>query len=152
MKKLFFSFLCFSVLVAMPALAKSKKPKVSKEQAPPVSAVVDYIFDGDTFSAFVHLEQGIQISVRVRVMDIDAPEMAGQCDKEIEWAHRATNRLAELLPIGSKVMLSGIKDDKYLGRIDAYVKTESGVDISKVMVRENLARPYGGGKRMPWCD
>jgi endonuclease YncB( thermonuclease family) len=115
-------------------------------------ATVAHIIDGDTFAATVKLEDDIKISVRVRILDIDAPELSGECDKEIKLAHRATNRLAELLPIGSAVELSGIKDDKYLGRIDAYVKNESGINVSKVMLKENLARPYSGGKRLSWCD
>ena len=117
-----------------------------------VPAVVNYVSDGDTFSAQVNLQDDIKISVRVRIMDIDAPEMNGKCDFEIQGALRAKNRLTELLPIGSIVELSNIKDDKYLGRIDAYVRTSDGTDISQVMIKEKLARRYDGGKRFGWCD
>ena len=117
-----------------------------------VPARVDYIIDGDTFGATVMMKDDIKIEVRVRILDIDAPEMKGECEKEIKWAHRATERLKELLPIGSVVELDRLKDDKYQGRIDATVKTESGKDVSKIMLKENLARPYGGGKRQGWCD
>lgn len=116
-----------------------------------VPATVGYIFDGDTFSAQVKLEDDIKISVRVRILDIDAPEISGKCDSEIRDALRAKKRLEELLPIGSNVDLQDVKDDKYLGRIDAHVKTSNGIDISSVMIKENLVRKYNGGHRMGWC-
>ncbi len=115
-------------------------------------ATVDYIFDGDTFAAYVNLEDDINISVRVRLMNVDTPEIHGACDSEIRAALRAKERLAELIPVGSVVELSKIKDDKYLGRIDAYVKTADGRDVGAVLISEKLGRPYSGGRRAGWCD
>lgn len=115
-------------------------------------ATVDYIFDGDTFAAYVNLQDDIKISVRVRLMNVDTPEIHGACDREIQQANMARDRLAELIPIGSVVELDGIKDDKYLGRIDAYVKTADGRDVGQVLISEKLGRPYAGGKRAGWCD
>jgi len=115
-------------------------------------ATVDYIIDGDTFSAFVKLEDGIRISVRVRIANIDTPEIHGTCDYEIKMAQRARDRLAELIPVGGDVELRGIKDDKYLGRIDALVEMPDGRDVGDVLIGENLARRYSGGRRAPWCD
>ncbi len=115
-------------------------------------AVVDYIFDGDTFAAYVLLDDDIRISVRVRIMNIDTAEIHGQCEYEINLALRARDRLAQLIPVGSTVELTGIKDDKYLGRIDAYVIMPDGRDVGDVMVSENLARRYAGGRRASWCD
>jgi len=117
-----------------------------------VEAISGYIIDGDTFAATVKLENDTRISVRVRILGIDAPEMNGECESEIEWAHRSRDRLAELLPEGSIIQLSSIKDDKYIGRINAYVKIPDGRDVSAIMLKENLAVPYGGGKRQPWCE
>ena len=114
-------------------------------------AVVDYIFDGDTFAAYVNLEDGIEISVRVRIMNVDTPEIHGDCDYEISQAVRAKERLSELAPVGTVVELTGIKDDKYLGRIDAYVKLADGRDVGQVLIKEGLGRPYAGGKRASWC-
>ena len=114
-------------------------------------ATVSYIIDGDTFSAMVRIDDDVRISVRVRILDIDTPEINGECDAERKMALRAKDRLAELLPIGGDIELSDIKDDKYLGRIDARVKMPDGRDVSKVMLHEGLARPYDGGRRTPWC-
>jgi endonuclease YncB( thermonuclease family) len=115
-----------------------------------LSATVDYVFDGDTFSSQVLLENKAKISVRVRIRNIDAPEIHGMCEYETERAGQAWQRLRALLPKGTKVKLSEIKDDKYLGRIDALVSLD-GKDIGKILIDEKLVRKYNGGKRMPWC-
>jgi endonuclease YncB( thermonuclease family) len=117
-----------------------------------VQATVGYIFDGDTFAAKVLLKDGVEISVRVRIMQIDAPEIHGECAEETAAAERAKSRLGELLPVGSRAVLTGVKDDKYLGRIDAYVMNDAGQDVGNAMIQEKLARKYSGGKRMGWCD
>jgi len=115
-------------------------------------ATVGYIIDGDTFAAYVNLEDGIRISVRVRIRNIDTPEIHGECESEIRRAYLAKERLSQLIPVGSDVELTAIKDDKYLGRIDAYVADSMGRDIGKIMIREKHARSYNGGKRAGWCD
>lgn len=134
---------CHSVAIAA---------RVKAEPLPPVPAIAGYIIDGDTFSAKVKLENDASVSVRVRILGIDAPELSGECDKETEWAHRSRNRLVELLPENSEIYLVNVKDDKYLGRIDANVKLSDGRDVGEIMLRENMAIPYSGGKRQPWCD
>lgn len=117
-----------------------------------VPAVVDYIVDGDTFAGRVNLDDDIQITVRVRLMGIDTPELSGNCDKEIDMAVRARDRLAELLPIGGVVELRDLKDDKYLGRIDARVYNADGRDVVRVLLDGGFGRPYDGGRRTSWCE
>lgn len=116
-----------------------------------VPATVDYIFDGDTFAAYVNLDDDVRIRVRVRLINVDTPELNGQCATEIARAELARARLAELIPVGSVVELTGIKDDKYLGRIDAFVAMPNGDDVGRVLIRENMGRPYAGGRRQSWC-
>ena len=117
-----------------------------------VPATVDYIIDGDTFAARVMLADDVQITVRVRISNVDTPELHGMCDTEIEMANRARLRLGQLLPIGSVVELTGIRDDKYLGRIDAQVFDNMGRDIGAMLIAEDLGRPYDGGWRASWCE
>ena len=116
-----------------------------------VPAQVRYIVDGDTFSAGVKLADDTTVSVRVRIRNVDTPELHGECVDEIVAANVAKNRLAELLPVGATVELQNVKDDKYLGRIDANVIDENGRDVGRVLVREGLGRAYSGGKRKTWC-
>jgi len=114
-------------------------------------AVVRYIVDGDTFSAGVKLEDDTVVSVRVRIRNVDTPELHGDCVDEIVAANVAKNRLAELLPVDTVVELENIKDDKYLGRIDANVLDSRGRDVGKILIREGLGRAYNGGRRQSWC-
>ena len=117
-----------------------------------VPAVVDYVIDGDTFAAAVKLDTDISITVRVRIINIDTPEINGDCEYEIDAAHRAKDRLAELLAVGDVVELQNVKDDKYLGRIDANVILSDGRDVGRVLVDGGFARAYDGGKRQGWCE
>ena len=117
-----------------------------------VPATVDYVLDGDTFAARVLLDDDITITVRVRLADIDTPEINGKCEREIEMAMRARDRLAELLPVGTMVDLRDVADDKYLGRIDARGFTSDGSDVSRILIHEKFGRPYDGGRRDSWCD
>lgn len=116
-----------------------------------VPAVVDYIFDGDTFSAGVKLDADVEITVRVRLINVDTPEMNGKCVAEKVMAQNARDLLSTLIPRGTVVELENIKDDKYLGRINANVILPDGRDVGRVMIDSGLARPYSGGKRAPWC-
>lgn len=117
-----------------------------------VPAVVDYVFDGDTFAARVLVADGVGVDARVRLSDVDTPEIHGACEREIQMALRARDRMADLLPVGSVVELRNIKDDKYLGRIDADVYLSDGRNLSKILLDEKLGRPYDGGHRASWCE
>lgn len=115
-------------------------------------ATVDYIVDGDTFAATVHVADGIDVPARVRLMNVDTPEMKGECAHEIKMANRARDALGQMVPVGTRVELRDIKDDKYLGRIDAYVSGADGVDVGRKLIKAGLGRSYSGGKRQPWCQ
>ena len=117
-----------------------------------VPAVVDYVIDGDTFSAKVNLDVDVAITVRVRLINVDTPEIHGACQREINLAHRAKNYLKELLHKGTVVQLDSIKDDKYLGRINANVFMPDGRDVGLILIGADLGRPYAGGKRKSWCN
>lgn len=116
-------------------------------------AEVKRIVDGDTFVAKVLLADGIEVlSVSVRLRNVDTPELHGKCDSEIKRAEYAKQRLGEIIPVGTKVELKNIKNDKYPGRIDANVFDSANRDVGLVLVQENVGRPYGGEKRKSWCE
>lgn len=117
-----------------------------------VPAVVDYVLDGDTFAAMVKLENDTSITVRVRLINVDTPELNGECDSEINMAKRAKEYTESLLPHATVVELKNIKDDKYLGRIDANVILPDGRDVGDALVKNGLARRYNGGRRLGWCE
>ena len=115
-------------------------------------ATVDYVFDGDTFAAVAHVDDGTDVDVRVRLANVDTPEMNGKCESEIKRANVARERLMKLVPRGTVVELKNIKDDKYIGRIDANVILPDGRDVGRVLINEKLGREYSGGKRRSWCE
>ena len=117
-----------------------------------VPATVDYVFDGDTFSADVALDGGTNVKARIRLSNVDTPEMNGKCESEKHRAVMARERLMQLTPRGTVVELKNIKDDKYLGRIDANVILPDGRDVGNILIKEKLGRSYSGGRRAGWCD
>ena len=115
--------------------------------------LVTKIVDGDTFRAKVLLADGIEImSVGVRLRNVDTPEIHGKCDYEIQRAKMAKQRLEELIPVGSVIEITNVKNDKDPGRIDANVFDGDYQDVGLILIQENLGRPYSGGKRKSWCD
>ena len=69
------------------------------------SAQVLYVIDGDTFEARVHLWQGLDITTRVRLRGVDAPELKAQCLDESRMAQAARTALVQLLAEGGVTIL-----------------------------------------------
>ena len=108
------------------------------------------VLDGDTFEARVHVWPGIDITTKVRLRGIDAPELRARCPDERIKAEAARDALAAMLNEGDLTVLR-VGLDKYGGRVLADAATRSVPDISTAMLATGLARPYGGGKRQSWC-
>lgn len=111
---------------------------------------VRYGVDGDTFGARVHLGQGQDADVRIRLRGIDAPELKGQCAREIRMAETATAALNRLLREGG-VAIYNIGPDKYPGRVVADVATRQTPNVSAALLAGGFARSYNGGHRGGWC-
>ena len=109
------------------------------------------VLDGDTFETRVHVWPGIDITTKVRLRGIDAPELRARCPDERVKAEAARDALAAMLNEGDLMVLR-VGLDKYGGRVLADAATRSVPDISTAMLATGLARPYGGGKRQTWCD
>ena len=106
--------------------------------------------DGDTFAARVHVEPGMDLDTRIRLRGIDAPELKGQCAKEIRLAQAAGEALEKLLREGT-VTISRIGPDKYPGRVVADVATKRTPDVSAALIGSGHVRNYTGGRRSGWC-
>ncbi len=115
----------------------------------PVNAYVVRVIDGDTFEASADIWLDQQISIRVRIAGIDAPELRARCDAERKGAEAARDYLARRIE-GGDVKLSAVRYDKFGGRVDAVV-ADGGGDIAHAMIRARLARAYAGGRRDGWC-
>lgn len=105
-------------------------------------ARADRVIDGDTF---------IALGQRIRVADIDTPEVRGRCPYETRLAARATARMRALLgqgPFELHPLASGRDRDRY-GR-SLRIVTRGGRSLGDQLVTEGLARTWSG-RREPWC-
>jgi endonuclease YncB( thermonuclease family) len=109
------------------------------------------VLDGDTFEARIHVWPGHDVTTRVRLRGIDAPEMQAQCPQERTKAEAARSALAGLLAQG-QIRVLHIGPDKYNGRIVADAATARTSDVSAALLRSGHARAYDGGRRAGWCD
>ena len=85
---------------------------------------------------------------RVRLQDIDAPELHGRCEYETRLAIRARGRLLALLNEAPFTLVTEGKRDRY-GRVLASLRSH-GRDLGGVLVAEGLARKWDG-RRRSWC-
>lgn len=108
------------------------------------------VIDGDTFEARVRIWPGMEMTTRVRLRGIDAPELHARCEAERIQAEAARAGLAQMLAEGA-VGISNIGQDKYGGRVDADVSTARTTDVGAAMAARGLARRYHGGRRQGWC-
>jgi endonuclease YncB( thermonuclease family) len=119
---------------------------------PNVRHAVDVIrtIDGDTFEARVHLGSGLDLTTRVRLRGIDAPELKASCPQELQMAEAAGNALRGLLGEG-EVTIYNIGPDKYNGRVVADAATKRTDSVSASLIAGGHARSYRGGHRIGWC-
>jgi endonuclease YncB( thermonuclease family) len=109
------------------------------------------VIDGDTFEARVHLWPGLDVTTKIRLRGIDAPELKARCPAERAMAEAARDALADMLAEGA-VGISAVTPDKYGGRVVADAATRSVGSVSAELQAQGLARSYGGGRRRGWCD
>jgi micrococcal nuclease len=108
----------------------------------PATTVELRVIDGDTF------DYG---GTRIRIADIDTPEIEGRCAYETALAARATRRLGALLAAGAfelRPLASGRDEDRYGRKLR--IVTRGGRSLGDTLVAEGLARTWTG-RREPWC-
>jgi endonuclease YncB( thermonuclease family) len=108
------------------------------------------VLDGDTFEARVRIWPGTDITTKIRLRGIDAPELKAQCAGEQQRAQESRQRLATILAQGD-VGVSNVTIDKYGGRVIADASTRATADIASALLDAGMARRYAGGKRESWC-
>ena len=117
---------------------------------------LDRVVDGDTIDVEIDLGFGIWHKARVRMLGIDTPESRTRNLEEKALGLASKARLKEVLK-NRRIRLETTKDGKgKFGRILATVwtndkkGTEPDVCVNDQLCREGHARPYFGGKKMPW--
>jgi endonuclease YncB( thermonuclease family) len=108
------------------------------------------VFDGDTFEARVHLWPGLEVTTRVRLRGVDAPELKARCHDERVKAEAARDALKALLDRG-EVGISKVTLDKYGGRVVANASAAAIPDVGAELIAAGLVRRYSGGRRESWC-
>ena len=119
------------------------------------------VLDGDTFSVTWLPDaeyKGRDMPIRIR--GIDTPEIKGRCAYEKNAAENAKKALENLLTpyaqLSSKdIVLYDINYDKYnrfLAKVKVINEFKEEIDIASEMLKQGLARPYDGGKRLGWCE
>jgi endonuclease YncB( thermonuclease family) len=108
------------------------------------------VIDGDTFEARVHVWPGLDVNTKIRLRNIDAPELHARCADEAAKAQAARTALETMLA-AAPVTVSRIGIDKYGGRVDALAATRDTPDISTALLTGGFARSYDGGRRGSWC-
>jgi endonuclease YncB( thermonuclease family) len=100
------------------------------------------VIDGDTFD---------YDGMRVRIADIDTPEIRGRCRQETALAERAAARMRVLLAAGPFELETppGGRDEDRYGR-KLRIVTRGGRSLGDRLVAEGLARTWSG-RREPWC-
>lgn len=130
--------------------------QVFLDASPYVPALVTGAYDGDTLTITAKLWPGLEWSGSVRVRGVDTPEIAGECDQEKRWAVASRDFVRDLLT-DETILLLQIEDDKYGGRVLAFVAylSEGGDNLlylHQTLIDGNYGRAYGGGERGDWCD
>ncbi|MEP3246311.1 MAG: thermonuclease family protein [Sneathiella sp.] len=107
------------------------------------------VYDGDSLTAEIALWPGQIVEAKVRIRDVDAPEIRGKCAEEKRIALNARDYLKQIV-LGQKIMIAAVEREKY-GRILAHVFQRGGERVSDLLRANGLARYYSGGQRPSWC-
>ena len=98
------------------------------------------VIDGDTFH---------YAGEKIRIADIDTPEVQGRCPYETALAAEATRRLEALLAQGPFELHAVDRDEDRYGR-KLRIVMRGGESVGGVLVAEGLARRWEGARRS-WC-
>ena len=114
-----------------------------------ISKVIS-IYDGDTLR--VNIDSFPDIvgkNIRIRIKGIDAPEIKGKCQKEIDLAVMARDYLRNAINKSNQIELRNIERGKYFRIVgELYI---DGENISNNLIKRKLAYHYNGGGRS-WCN
>lgn len=100
---------------------------------------VTRIIDGDTLCGYADLGARVHLSVTVRVLGIDCPEMNTTAGKAVRMV------VDGLCPPGARVVVISRKLDSF-GRVLGDVLLADGRDLAGVLLAGGHARPYPAPK------
>ena len=112
-------------------------------------ATIRRVVDGDTVDVTLDLGFDILYNNRIRLLGIDTPESRTRDLEEKKLGLAATDRVKELCPVGSTVMLKTTKDGRgKFGRIlGRFFLNDSLIEcdfLDELMIERHLAVAYYG--------
>ena len=112
-------------------------------------ATIRRVVDGDTVDVTLDLGFNILYNSRIRLLGIDTPESRTRDLEEKARGLAAKDRVKELCPVGSSVILKTTKDGRgKFGRILGEIFVSGIVQsINQLLVEEGHAVEYFGGKK-----
>ena len=114
---------------------------------------VTRVVDGDTIDVNIDLGFNIWHKARVRMLGIDTPESRTRNLEEKALGLASKARLKEMLK-GVSVKIECAKEKGKFGRVLANViiidKDGNEINCNDQLCAEGHARPYFGGKKVPW--
>jgi len=111
------------------------------------NATIRRVVDGDTVDVTLDLGFDILYNNRIRLHGIDAPESRTSDQEEKVRGLAAKDRVKELCPVGSTVMIKTTKDGRgKFGRILGEILV-GDVSVNKTLVIEGHAVEYFGGSK-----
>jgi len=116
----------------------------------PIAQPIDYA-DGDSFRSqfVVWPNPRLSLTALVRINGIDAPEMKAKAACERKAAQEATDVVIQFLALPEALVCIEGKE-KYGRQLVSVFAGET--NLSELLIRHGLAKPYKGGKRGPWCE
>jgi endonuclease YncB( thermonuclease family) len=108
---------------------------------------VQDVIDGDTFHITFLLHSN-PITMKLRLQDVDTPEIHGKTELEKEAALKIKNDLDKRIK-GKFVVCKLQKWDKYGGRIVGTL-TYKKIDLSNYLLSKKYAKKYEGGRKEEW--
>lgn len=93
-----------------------------------------------------------QYDNNVTLAGVNTPEKKGhepECEKSVR--QNATNFTKYWLRGVKILVVSRLREDKYVGRMLGKLAKPNGEDLAQALIAAGHAKPYDRGKRGPWC-
>lgn len=119
--------------IGMAVAGANRHPSTSPQNPGAITATVTWVTDGDTLRA--RAADGTDLGP-VRLLGIDAPELAHDGRPAQCWSEQARAELDALTPVGSAITLVpdlGQDDRDVYGRLLRYVEID-GLDVSNQLI------------------
>jgi micrococcal nuclease len=108
-------------------------------------AICKEVYDGDTFTMLVDLGFYTYTTIRVRLLNVDTPEMNDKDPVKREAAQAAKDRAVQLL-LDKPCIITTLRDkqsfDRWIAHVEYYNESMVLCSLAQTLLSEGLALPY----------